>query len=46
MHTKVRQHIRKMNEEYTFKANKGKKKMIFEPGDWVWMLIKEKGFLA
>jgi len=34
LHTKVWQHIEKMNEQCAFKANKGRKTMVFKPGDW------------
>jgi len=31
LHTKVQQHIEKMNRQYVFKANKGIKNMVLEP---------------
>jgi hypothetical protein len=36
-HSKVWQHIEKMDEQYAFKTNKRKKRMVFELGDWVWV---------
>ncbi|XP_073121957.1 uncharacterized protein [Henckelia pumila] len=33
-HEKVRGNIEKMNLQYTKQANKGRKKVVFEPGDW------------
>jgi hypothetical protein len=35
LHESVRQHIEKKNEQYAAKANKGRRKVIFEPSDWV-----------
>jgi phage-related protein len=31
LHTKVQQHIERMNEQYVFKVNKGIKNMVLEP---------------
>jgi phage-related protein len=31
LHTKVQQHIEKINEQYVFKVNKGIKNMVLEP---------------
>uniref|UniRef100_A0A2N9I0N6 Reverse transcriptase n=1 Tax=Fagus sylvatica TaxID=28930 RepID=A0A2N9I0N6_FAGSY len=33
LHESVRQHIEKKNEQYANKANKGRRQVIFEPGD-------------
>uniref|UniRef100_A0A2N9H1I7 RNA-directed DNA polymerase n=1 Tax=Fagus sylvatica TaxID=28930 RepID=A0A2N9H1I7_FAGSY len=33
LHASVRQHIEKKNEQYANKANKGRRQVIFEPGD-------------
>ena len=35
LHESVRQHIKKKNEQYATKANKGRRQVIFESGDWV-----------
>jgi hypothetical protein len=42
----VQQHIEKKNEQYATKANKGRRQVIFEPGDWVWVHMKKERFLA
>ena len=33
LHESVRQHIEKKNEQYVTKANKGRRQVLFEPGD-------------
>jgi len=35
LHEKVKAQIEKKVEQYVRYANKGKKKMVFKPGDWV-----------
>ena len=35
LHESVRQYIKKKNEQYATKANKGRRQVIFESGDWV-----------
>ena len=35
LHERVKQQIEKKNEQYAFKANKGRRRVLFEPGDWV-----------
>ena len=35
LHESVWQHMKKKNEQYANKANKGCRQVIFEPGDWV-----------
>ena len=35
LHESVQQHIEKKNEQYATKANKGRRQVLFEPGDWV-----------
>uniref|UniRef100_A0A2N9GUZ1 Reverse transcriptase n=1 Tax=Fagus sylvatica TaxID=28930 RepID=A0A2N9GUZ1_FAGSY len=42
----VRQHIEKKNEQYANKANKGRRQVIFEPGDWVWVHMRKERFPA
>ena len=44
LHESVRQHIEKKNEQYVNKANKGRRQVIFEPGDWVWVHIRNERF--
>jgi hypothetical protein len=35
LHAKIQQQIEKKNEQYANKANRGRKLVIFEPGNWV-----------
>ncbi|KAG9454329.1 hypothetical protein H6P81_007233 [Aristolochia fimbriata] len=44
IHEKARQKIEKKNRMYTQKANKGRKQVIFQPGDWVWVHMRKKRF--
>jgi len=37
LHESVWQHIEKKNEQYATTAKKGRRQVIFEPGDWVWV---------
>ncbi|XP_074555934.1 uncharacterized protein LOC141811777 [Curcuma longa] len=46
MHEKVRLQIEKRTEQYATQANKGRKKVIFEPGDWVWVHMRKERFPA
>ena len=46
MHEEARQHIQKKNEQNAIRANKGRKKVIFEPGDWVWVHMRKERFPA
>jgi hypothetical protein len=46
LHESVWQHIEKKNEQYANKANKGRRQVIFEPGDWVWVHMRKKRFPA
>ena len=46
LHESVRQHIEKKNEQYATKANKGRRQVIFEPGDWVWVHMRKERFPA
>ncbi|XP_073153471.1 uncharacterized protein [Henckelia pumila] len=45
LHEKVRANIEKKNLQYTKQANKGRKKVVFEPGDWVWLHLRKEHFL-
>ena len=43
LHQKVRDNIEKRTFQFIRHANKGRRKMIFEPGDWVWIhMCKER----
>jgi hypothetical protein len=44
LHESVWQHIEKKNEQYATKANKGCRQVIFEPGDWVWVHMRNERF--
>jgi hypothetical protein len=46
LHESVRQHIEKKNEQYATKTNKDRRQVIFEPGDWVWVHIRNEIFAA
>lgn len=37
LHEKVKIQIEKKNDQYALKANKGRRRLVFEPGDWVWV---------
>ena len=38
--------IIKQNEHYSRNANKGRKAIVFEPGDWVWVHMRKERFPA
>jgi len=44
LHARVRANIEKRNEQYAKQANKGRVKVIFEPGDWVWVHMRKERF--
>ncbi|XP_075489516.1 LOW QUALITY PROTEIN: uncharacterized protein LOC142528360 [Primulina tabacum] len=44
LHEKVKDNIEKKNLQYTKQANKGRKKMVFEKGDWVWLHLRKERF--
>ncbi|XP_057990624.1 uncharacterized protein LOC131173000 [Hevea brasiliensis] len=44
MHEQARLHLEKKNEQYASHANKGRKPMIFEPGDLVWIHLRKERF--
>ena len=46
LHRKVRANIEARTESYARKANKGRKRIIFEPGDWVWVHMRKERFPA
>ncbi|GKV10835.1 hypothetical protein SLEP1_g22146 [Rubroshorea leprosula] len=46
LHEKVRQNIERQTEQYAKQANKGCKKVVFEPGDWVWVHMRKERFPA
>ncbi|KAL5801024.1 hypothetical protein ACOSQ3_032656 [Xanthoceras sorbifolium] len=44
IHEKTRQNIERRTEQYANQANKGRKKVVFEPGDWVWLHMRKERF--
>ena len=44
LHEGVRLQIEKKNRLYASKANKGRKLVVFQPGDWVWVHIRKERF--
>ena len=44
LHSKVRAHIEKKTKLYAENANKGRKRVVFEPGDWVWVHMRKERF--
>uniref|UniRef100_A0A151UFH0 Transposon Ty3-I Gag-Pol polyprotein n=1 Tax=Cajanus cajan TaxID=3821 RepID=A0A151UFH0_CAJCA len=39
LHERIKTHIQLQNEKYAKSNNKGKRKLIFEECDWVWLHI-------
>ena len=46
LYESVRQHIKKKNEQYATNADKGRRQVILEPGDWVWLHMRKERFPA
>ena len=46
IHEKVRLQIEKKYEQYASHANKGRRRVTFEPRDWVWVHMRKKRFPA
>ncbi|OMO68240.1 reverse transcriptase [Corchorus capsularis] len=44
LHARVRAQIEKKTQHYMKVANKGRKEIIFEPGDWVWLHLRKERF--
>lgn len=44
LHEDVRANIEKRTEHYIRQANKGRRPMIFQPGDWVWLHFRPERF--
>ncbi|OMO99822.1 reverse transcriptase [Corchorus capsularis] len=44
LHAKLRAQIEKKTQHYMKVANKGRKEVIFEPGDWVWLHLRKERF--
>jgi translation initiation factor IF-1 len=46
LHERVRLQIAQKNERVASQANKGRRRVIFEPGDWVWVHMRKERFLT
>uniref|UniRef100_A0A2N9HG40 Uncharacterized protein n=1 Tax=Fagus sylvatica TaxID=28930 RepID=A0A2N9HG40_FAGSY len=44
LHERVRLQIAQKNERVASQANKGRRRVIFEPGDWVWVHMRKERF--
>ena len=44
LHEKVRNQTEKKMKQYTCQTNKGRKSMVFEPRDWVWVHLRKDRF--
>jgi len=44
IHERVNQQIEKKNQQYATHANKGRRRVTFEPGDWVWVHMRKERF--
>nr|KYP31361.1 Retrotransposable element Tf2 [Cajanus cajan] len=44
LHERIKYHIQQQNERYAKASNKGKRNMIFEEGDWVWLHLRKECF--
>ncbi|KAK7379837.1 hypothetical protein VNO78_34257 [Psophocarpus tetragonolobus] len=44
LHEQMKAQIEKKNESYARQANKGRKKVVFQPGDWVWVHMRKERF--
>ena len=44
IHEKAKAHIERKNEQYASQANKGRKRVVFQPGDWVWIHMRKERF--
>jgi len=44
IHEKARMNIERRTRQYVEQANKGRRKVVFEPGDWVWLHMRKERF--
>ena len=44
LHERVKDQIERKNKSYAKQANKGRKKVVFEPRDWVWVHMRKERF--
>jgi hypothetical protein len=46
IHEKARLNIERRTEQYATQANKGRRNLVFEPRDWVWLHMRKERFPA
>ena len=46
IHEKARLNIERRTEKYAKQTNKGRRHVVFELGDWVWVCMHKERFLA
>ena len=46
LHEKVKAQIEKKIEQYARYSNKGRKKMVIKPSDWVWIHLRKNRFTS
>ena len=44
LHEKARLNIERRMEQYAKQANKGRRKLVLEPGAWVWLHLRKERF--
>ena len=44
IHEKAKLNIERRTEQYAKQANKGRKQVVLEPGDWVWLHMRKERF--
>ena len=42
LHERMRQYIEKRTEQYATQSDKGRKQVVFQPGDWVWVHMRKE----
>ena len=45
IHEQTKANIERRMEQYVRNANQGQIKVVFEPGDWVWLHLRNERFL-
>jgi hypothetical protein len=46
IHERVQLQFAQKNEKFASQANKGRRRVIFEPEDWVWVHMRKKRFIS
>jgi len=44
LHERVQLQIEKKNRLHAYKANKWRKLVVFQPGDWIWVHMRKERF--